>query len=155
VEQTGRARSINREKFHLATLETQLADPTSIQHQVFYGYLHLLRQRRAQPAFHPNGGQRVLALDDSLFALIRIAPDSPIDKDNPAETATLTEGGMVLCLVNVSETPQMVNVDQVVWDLPPVSAWHDLIGEGVYPVQEGCLSLALDGYQALWLRPAG
>jgi sucrose phosphorylase len=154
LEQTGRARSINREKFQLATLENQLADPTSIQHQVFYRYLHLLRQRRAQPAFHPSGGQRVLSLGDALFALIRAAPDSPIGDDKPAEAAAPTEVGMVLCLVNVSEMPQTVNVDQVVWDLPPVSVWHDLIGDGDYLVQEGCLSLTLDGYQALWLRPA-
>jgi glycosidase len=154
LEQTGRARSINREKFQLAALRNQLDDPTSTQHPVFYGYLHLLRQRRALPAFHPNGGQRVLSLGDALFALMRVAPDGPIGDDQPAEAATAAGGDIVLCLVNVSETPQTVTVDQVVWDLPPASVWHDLIGEDDHHLQEGRLPLTLAGYQAMWLRPA-
>ncbi|MEA3342321.1 MAG: sugar phosphorylase, partial [Chloroflexota bacterium] len=43
VEQTGRYRSINREKFRRDELERALADPSSLRHQVFYPYLRLIR----------------------------------------------------------------------------------------------------------------
>lgn len=144
VAQTGRARSINREKFRRADLEAQLADPTSIQLQVFDGYLHLLRQRRAHPAFHPGGGQRVLPLHDTLFVVVRTAPDTPLGT---------SQNETVLCLVNVSGTPQTLELDPSAWDLPSAAAWQDLIGGGIYPMQESRLSLTLEGYQALWLGP--
>jgi glycosidase len=144
VAQTGRARSINREKFRRADLEAQLADPVSIQHQVFNGYLHLLRQRRAQPAFHPGGSQRVLPLHDALFVVVRAAPDTPLGT---------SQDETVLCLVNVSGTPQTLDLDPSAWNLPSAAAWQDLIGGDVYRVQESRLSLTLEGYQALWLRP--
>jgi sucrose phosphorylase len=145
VEETQRARSINREKFHRADLEAQLADPASIQHQVLRGYLHLLRQRKACPAFHPNAGQRTLPLHEALFALARTAPPG------------LTGGGAetVLCLVNVSADPHTIQLQPVTWDLPVVSAWQDMIGDRVYPAQEDRLSLTLAGYQSVWLRPTG
>jgi glycosidase len=145
LEQTGRARSINREKFQRATLEAQLADPTSIQHQVFQGYLHLLRQRRSHPAFHPNASQQVLSLGDSLFAVARTAPDAQTGTGNSES---------VLCLVNVSDSQQVVEVDPIAWDLPSVDSWQDLIGDGRYPLQKGRLPLTLEGYQVLWLRLA-
>jgi glycosidase len=133
LDGTGRARSINREKFRRADLEAELDDPASIHHQVFHGYLHLLHQRRAHPGFHPNAAQRVLSLHQALFALVR------------DET--------MLCLVNVSPDSQSIAVDLKVWGLPPVTAWKDLIGGGVYRVQGESLLLRLEGYQALWLRP--
>jgi hypothetical protein len=66
----------------------------------------------------------------------------------------LTDGEeeTVLCLVNVSEDAQTIEFDCVAQDLPPVSAWQDLIGEGVYPVEGGRLILTLERYQSLWLR---
>jgi glycosidase len=133
LAETGRARSINREKFRRADLDAELGDPDSIHHQVFQGYLHLLRQRRTHPGFHPNAAQRVLFLHEALFALVR------------DET--------LLCLVNVSPDSLSIPVDLKVWALPLVAAWEDLIGGGVYPVQGENLRLRLESYQALWLRP--
>lgn len=140
VARTGRARSINREKFTLAALEADLADAAATSHQVFQGYLHLLRQRQAHPAFHPNGGQRVLPLHEALFAVVRTSPD---------RTET------VLCLVNISPQFQVIQMDPLAWDLPHATLWQDLIGGYVYPLQEACLSLSLEAYQTLWLQPVG
>jgi hypothetical protein len=148
--QTGRARSINREKFRRADLEAKLVDPTSVPHQVFQGYLHLLRQRRAHRGFHPNAPQRVLSVHEALFALVRTAPDTLVGTGTPVGTG---EDETVLCVVNVSPDMQSINVNLAAYSLPLVTAWEDLIGGGVYPVQGGHLSLALEGYQALWLQP--
>lgn len=141
--QTGRARSINREKFRRADLEAQLADSDSVQHQVLGGYLHLLRQRAAHPAFHPSGGQRVLPLHDAVLAVLRTPPQS------------LTLGGAgetLLCLVNTSSDSHSIQVDAAAWDLPVTQSWRDLIGGSSYSLQEGHLYLTLEGYQALWLQ---
>ncbi len=143
MDETGHARSINRQKFRRADLEAQLADPASIQGQVLRGYLHLLRQRAARPAFHPHAGQRVFLLHTALFALARTAPSS----------LTGAQEETVLCLVNVSSGHLDIQVDLRSWDLPQASAWQDLIQGDVYSTQDGRLALTLDGYQTLWLQP--
>ncbi len=138
VARTGHARSINREKFYQKALEAELAAPTSLHRQVFYGYLNLLRWRREHSAFHPNGGQRVLPLHDALFTVVRTAPVGE---------------GTVLCLVNVSPRTQVAHLDLAVWDLPPAPAWRDLIGGKMYLPTGTRLSVPIKGYQALWLVP--
>jgi sucrose phosphorylase len=143
VEGTGRARSINREKFQRANLEALLADPTSIQGQVLGGYLHLLRQRAAHPAFHPYAAQQALSLHQALFALARTAPVSLTD--NQEQT--------VLCLVNVSSDQLVIQVDLGAWNLPEAPVWQDLIQGDFHSPQAGRLALTLAGYQTLWLRP--
>jgi glycosidase len=136
VNQTGRARTINRRKFDRATLEAELADPESLAHRVFAGYRDLLRVRRAHPAFHPGANQKVLALSDAVFGLARTAPDN-------AET--------VVVLVNVTARPQTVVLDLLELGLP-AGSWRDLIGGETFVAAHGRLSLQLDGYQALWLH---
>jgi glycosidase len=71
VARTGRPRTINRQKLGRQRLETDLADPHSLRQQVFSAYAHLLRQRSAHPAFHPQGAQEVVSDNESLFILRR------------------------------------------------------------------------------------
>jgi glycosidase len=73
ARQTGRARSINREKLDLAALERELRTSGSLRALVFQRFASLLRARRASPAFHPNAGQRVLDLGEAVFGLVRTA----------------------------------------------------------------------------------
>jgi sucrose phosphorylase len=142
VKQTGRYRSINREKFRRDELERALADPTSLRHRVFYPYLHLIRTHVAHRAFHPNGAQRVLGGDETgsepLFALVRAAPDG---------------GERVLCVHNVSddEQPFSVNLSSLSFSRP--DRVRDLITSAVFPVDgAGNLSLRVAPYQVLWLE---
>ena len=93
VTQTGHNRTINRQKFDRTSLERELASQTSLRHQVFAAYIRLLRARAAEPAFHPYGGQRVLFLNEGVFALIRMSP--------PGDS-------QVLCLHNISGQVQTV-----------------------------------------------
>ena len=55
VEETGRARTINRRKFSRAELDEHSVDPT--REAVFEGYRSLLNARRGEPAFHPEAAQ--------------------------------------------------------------------------------------------------
>jgi len=135
-EKTGRARSINREKFQLTTLEAKLSDPDSTTSLVFSGYKQILRARREHPAFHPHGSQQVINLGEKLFVMLRTPPNGD---------------GYVLCLVNV--TPEQITVD--LSTIPPVQGhqqnWIDLITGKIFETPEEQPLVSLDGYQYLWL----
>lgn len=137
VEKTGRARSINREKFNWHYLENVLADSSSVTAQVFNGYVRLLRLRRAHSAFHPQGAQRILALSDQIFAVMR--------SDTQGEEN-------ILCLVNVTGNAQALSINLRKWRLPDSQEWQDLLTGPTYQVANGSIALNLDPYQAMWLR---
>ncbi len=75
VKQTGRNRTVNREKLQVGELQNQLADENSLRSKIFAGYCRLLKARSETSAFHPHGTQTILDLHPSVFALERIAPD--------------------------------------------------------------------------------
>ncbi|WP_296897612.1 sugar phosphorylase [Thiohalocapsa sp.] len=77
VEQTGRARSINRRKWTRAELDALLAEGSDHQAAVVLPeYLRRLRLRAAQPAFHPDAAQTVLELPKGLFGVRRDAAET-------------------------------------------------------------------------------
>jgi glycosidase len=137
-QQTGRARSINREKLALAELNHQVKNPGSHSRQVFEGYLHLLNQRRQRPAFHPQARQQMLEIDPCIFSLLRISRD---------------DSEWILCLVNV--TAEAVEIVLPRGRLAPWSSekWLDLIGNQVYRMEDSRFSLKLEPYQSMWLQP--
>jgi sucrose phosphorylase len=136
VAQTGRNRTINRQKLDRAQLERELADPASVRHQVSAAYRRLLRARAADPAFHPYGRQRVLTLDEGVFALLRTSPG---------------DGSRVVCLHNVSDQTRTVQLRPDELDLQ-AGTWRDLISGETVEVGIGGLSLSLAPYAVCWLR---
>jgi len=132
VLQTGRSRTINRQKLDLAMLEAELADPGSLRAQVFNRYAGLLHVRAASPALHPNGGQRVLDCDDHVFALLRTAPD---------------RSAAVLCLQNVSSRIQAA---RRVAETFGAGKFRDLVTSRTFVVK-GDEAIELEPYQTLWL----
>ncbi len=138
VEQTGRYRSINREKFQRDELERQLADPSSLRHKVFYPYLHLIRTRAAQRAFHPNGAQRVLFGNEALFTLLRTSPDGR---------------EKIICIHNVSDAAQPFQTDLKALSIQHAGTLRDIISGNSYAVSDdNDLALTVGPYQVLWLK---
>ena len=88
VRQTGRNRTINREKLQFNELKKQLADENSLRFKVFTKYSELLKTRSTSPAFDPHGTQKIMDLHPSVFAAERTSPDG---------------NARVLCLHNVSQ----------------------------------------------------
>lgn len=127
VEETGRYRSINREKLNATQLRESLADKTSIQHQVFAAYRHLIDARRQEPAFHPLAAQKVLSLSPAIFAIERTAAD----------------GSTVLALHNVTDQAVMLDDDML------LGTWRDLLSETTIDIEK---SLTLQGYQIVWMK---
>ena len=136
VSRTGRNRSINREKIDRLVLKRELADRTSLRHQVMTAYLRLLRARTAEPAFHPYGSQRVYLVNPALFTLLRVSPDG---------------GSRVLCVHNVSDRPQPLHLHLSNLGLPGGS-WRDMLSGELHSAKKDALTLSLPPYTVYWLR---
>ncbi len=131
VEQTGRYRTINREKLQYNALKEELNNKQSLRSQVFSAYMNLLAIRREQSAFHPLATQRIHTLNSSIFA---------VERQNE-----LT-GDRIIALNNVT--------DQAISVAIPVEHddWHDLIQSNNYSAQQKTLPLTIEPYQIMWLK---
>ena len=78
VEQTGRARTINREKLQIKEVIKELKKSDSFRAKIFYPYLHLIKIRKKQPAFHPNADFEILDINPGVFAIKRYTDDQRI-----------------------------------------------------------------------------
>jgi sucrose phosphorylase len=125
VRQTGRNRTINRQKLPLDILERDLADAGSLRARVFERYRGLLHARRNSSAFHPHGTQRILNVHPSVFAVERASPDG-------RERA--------VCLHNVGGRTVTIEFN-------PVSA-VDLLADRPLKVSNP----TLEPYQVLWIK---
>ncbi len=132
LAETGRARSLNRQKWTLAELRSLLADAEGHQRRVFDGYRRLLRLRREQPAFHPASSLQVLPSNPALFTLLR-----------GAETET-----PLFCSVNVSGHPVQLCLDAAGL---PRTAWRDLLSGEQFHADGDWLVAPMAAYQIRWL----
>jgi sucrose phosphorylase len=137
VEQTGRYRTINREKLVRAELEADLSDEGSLRHQIFHRLSELLIKRAASSAFHPAGGQRVIRCHQGIFALTR----SSVDGSN-----------RVLCLHNVSNENLDANIDLRTSALAPANKLVDLISGEISSITAKRIEISLEPYQFRWLQ---
>jgi len=125
TKQTGRNRTINREKCDLQTLQRELTDTESLRARVFARYSQLLLARSNSSAFHPHGEQKILDGHPAVFAIERISPD---------------ETSRVLCLHNVS-------AEEVTFSTPYESATDLFTGQSLQGSR-----ITLEPYQTLWMR---
>ncbi len=138
VAQTGRNRTINREKLDVAALDEHLADPHHLRHIVFQRFAQLLRARSSSRAFHPLGQQTVLNLGEGVFALLRASPDGST---------------RAVCLHDVGGAGATVRLDlsDLHWG---TNAARDLVdGRGLSADNAGWLSVPLAPYGVVWLAP--
>ena len=126
VQQTGRNRTINREKCQLDTIQAELADENSLRSKVFTRYSQLLQARNSTPAFDPHGSQKILDLHPAVFAVERVSPDEKFH---------------ALCLQNVS--------GQTISFSTSYASAKDLFTDRPLQVSD----LSLDPYQVLWAEP--
>jgi sucrose phosphorylase len=136
VEESGRARSINRKKFSLDELRNQLDDPENIHTRVLNGYKKLLNIRQNHPAFHPGCLQRVLQTNNQVFSLVR---SDPIQEE------------LIMCLINASSENQRIEIDLRSLEISLPGSFKDLIGDKEYYPTKEYYSLNLESYQVMWL----
>jgi sucrose phosphorylase len=78
VTQTGRARTVNREKLQVEDIESELNDADSFRSQIFYPYLNLIKTRKKQSAFHPGARFEILDINVKIFAIKRQSQDQTL-----------------------------------------------------------------------------
>jgi glucosylglycerate phosphorylase len=137
MEQTGRARSINREKWQRTEIEGRMADPGRHERMVFDRMARLIALRRGQRAFHPNGAQQVFVANEALFTLLRTSPDG---------------GERIVCVHNVSGAPQPLRLSADELRLPAGATLRDLVGGASYQLAASGPTLEAEPYQVLWLK---
>jgi len=127
VKQTGRARTINREKLPAEKLISELNDPDSFRARVFFTYLNLIKTRKKQSAFHPNARFKILELGPKVFGIKRFSKDQTI-----------------YALTNISSRPVPISLAGTA----STEQTTDLIsGETVNPA-----TFDLKPYQYMWLE---
>ncbi len=131
VARTGRARSINRQKWQQSELEAVLANANSRAAKIFKRYKQLLRTRALRAAFHPGGAQKVITVNPAIFALQRTSPD---------------KSDAVLCLHNVSKARQAFPLRSAAIS-PDTLLKNILSGERVKAGEK----LTLKPYEVKWL----
>ncbi len=124
VNQTGRNRTINRQKLQLEELQDELANKSSLRSRVFSRYCQLLKTRYSTSAFHPHGTQKILDVHPSVFAVERISPDG---------------NSHTLCLQNVSA--------QKVVFATQYNSGTDLFTSQLLQLSK----ITLEAYQILWV----
>ena len=130
--ETGRARSINRHRWHEPTISALLDDPSSHHALVFEGLSHLINVRKHQGAFHPNATQYTLHFGDAIFAFWR---------------QSLNRDQSIFALNNITNSHQCIPLSEL--NLIGTDTWTDLIsGKVIDPDDKG---FELAPYQCIWL----
>ena len=109
VEETGRARSINRQKFQREQLEQELSEEGGRRQLVFSGYQALLKVRSQHDAFSPQSETTYPDFGDKVFAIQRKGVS-----------------GSVLCLFNLSSSPAKIS-----HGLSTTSLFNQKVSEGI------------------------
>jgi glycosidase len=132
---TGQNRTLNRRKLTVSELQQRLSDEARRESRVFAAVSELLRVRRAEPAFHPAAGQRILPCHQKVLAV----------------ESRAAAGHPVLFLTNVSDGAVQLSLPEMAG-----GAFRDLLtGQGWSP-QGATLEIELSPYGVAWLhRPGG
>ena len=135
VEETGRARSINRHQWAASELNALLDDPTTHHAKVFTELSRRIQIRRQQPAFHPNATQYTLHFGRAVFAFWRESPNREQS---------------IFALHNVSGQSQTIPLVEL--NLIATEAWRDLLSGEVFTDLDS--ELILEPYQSVWITNA-
>jgi len=129
-------RSINRGSVLEKDLLEMFGHPDSIASRITRRHGRLLEKRVSEPAFHPNGEQKVLEVDPRVFALLRIAPGRT---------------SVVLSLINVTKEPVTVNLEGIEAGFRS-GPLRDLLTGRRFEPGEDSWEFTLDPYEIVWLR---
>ena len=124
VKQTGMNRSINRQKYDLDEILTELKNEESLRSKVFSGLTEIIKVRKDESLFHPNVSMEVLDLGEKIFAIKRVKQDDSI-----------------VILHNLSNEEVSCNLNGKFMNI--------ITGE----VKEFKVNITLNSYQFLWLKP--
>ena len=123
VESSGRTRSINRRKWDLEDLLSELGNPVSIQSMIFKALKEIIEIRKKESCFHPDNLQEILDLAPGIFAFSRIEQKT---------------GKRLIAIHNLTHT-------HIKLSLHKFQGWFDLLSKSHF------ISEHLKPYETLWL----
>lgn len=129
---TGHNRSINRRQLDYDEISGKLANPETVESQVYNRFLALIEVRKKQPAFHPNAVQFTLALPEGLFGIWR---------------QSLNRKQSIFAVTNVTRDQKSLSLADI--NLIAGDTWWDLISQKSITDIEGDFALA--PYQTVWI----
>ncbi len=137
VKKTNHNRDVNRGLIDPDRFAEELKDPGSKRsHLARMGRRYNLTRTRER-AFHPQGDQHVIMVSPDVFAVLRTSPEGD---------------ERILTMTNV--TPRESRVEIPLSELNvQETRWHDLIGEKEWIVENERLSVTLEPYEVVWLKP--
>jgi sucrose phosphorylase len=140
VEETGRNRTINREKLQVEALLKEINSPGSLRNRIYSGFSEMLQARRTSPAFHPSARMEILPTVPAAFGLVRISTDK---KER------------LLCLVNLAPTTTVTSFPSIALGGGSTTHFTELIsGQPMTAVLSGKdFTFQLEPYGVYWLRP--
>jgi len=137
VLRTKSKRDINRKVLREEDLVEEIKDHNSKFFQIVRSLLRTSEIRVRQPAFHPNGDQRVMMLSPQIFSVFRTSPSG--------EHHVLAMTNVTNRVCEVSVYPKDLGVEE--------NHWYDLVGRRGRMAQDGKLQLTFEPYDILWLTP--
>jgi sucrose phosphorylase len=138
VKETGAKRRINREKLDRDRLLSELNEQGSFRKQVFDSYRELLKLRQENKAFAPDSPQKILDLNQKVFAVQRGEAEQRIT-----------------ALTNVSAETVELELKADLFKAENGSLLRDIITEEDYKIENDSLKLKLTPYQNRWLKARG
>lgn len=135
VDQSGHYRSINRKRWDVQELNRLLNDPQTVNARVFSQYVRLLKIRAVCSAFHPDGAQTVLELENGLFGILRTSPDGR---------------QKLACISNMSSGTRDLKLLQIIPDWSALSATNPC-QELIQDKRIEHSDMSLRPYQCIWL----
>ncbi len=129
VEQTGRARTINRRKWNEHEIK-ELLSRDNVHSEVLNKLKRIIKTRKIQKAFHPDGKQEVFDIGKQLFALRRTSPDKK---------------QQIVCITNVSSKTATVDKRKIDGPVPDFDLFTKLSPAAATDTFD------LEPYQTVWL----
>lgn len=136
VVNEGIARAINRRTICKLCLNEHLADKEGSASKVAARFARLIDYRTQNPAFHPNGDQKILHLSRYVFAVLRTAPDRK---------------QTILSLTNVTDQKQEIALSADDIGIY-ATALKDLLSDQQVKLNGRMARLQLHPYEVLWLE---
>ena len=97
--------------------------------------LNLIRTR--QRAFHPHGDQEILILSPQVFTVLRRSPEGD------QHILTMTNISNKICTIEILLSD--LNIDE--------ENWYDMINEKEWIFEKKKLSITMQPYDVIWLKP--
>ncbi len=133
VEETGRARTINRLKWNEEELEHRIADSSSPTAKVLKEYSRRLVVRSQYKVFHPDAAQQIINIGPEWFVVERERKDE-----------------RVICISNFTDQYRELTIDDKLYRLNRTDACSDLLTGKRY-MGEGKV-VPFEPYQTVWLK---